>query len=107
MLGPCPAAALAPALAPALASTLAPARHLSGRCPGPCPSPAPAPALALALSLGPALAGAEGGGGRKGDLALGGGRVGRPWPGNVIPDFTLPDTLEKNFVRDLASNFSK
>ena len=35
-----------------------------------------------------------------------------PWPGpiyrqGVIPDFTLPDTLEKNFVRDLASNFSK
>ena len=25
----------------------------------------------------------------------------------VIPEFTLPDTLEKNFVRDLASNFSK
>ena len=46
------------------------------------------------------------GGGRGGDLALGGGR-GVPWPGSVIPDFTLPDTLEKNFVRDLASNFSK
>ena len=32
---------------------------------------------------------------------------GMPWPGSVIPDFTLPDTLEKNFVRELASNFSK
>ena len=25
----------------------------------------------------------------------------------VIPDFTLPDTLEKNFVRDLASKSTK
>ncbi len=35
-----------------------------------------------------------------------------PWPGpiywqGVILDFTLPDTLEKNFVRDLASKSSK
>ena len=25
----------------------------------------------------------------------------------VIPEFTLPDTLEKNFVRDLASKSTK
>ena len=39
--------------------------------------------------------------------ASGGSGGGVPWPRSVIPDFTLPDTLEKNFVRDLASNFSK
>ena len=37
----------------------------------------------------------------------GGGGGGGPWPRSGIPDFTLPDTLEKNFVRELASNFSK
>ena len=61
--------------------------------------PVPCP-LARPWRVGRAGAGGEG------DLALGGGR-GVPWPGSVIPDFTLPDTLEKNFVRDLASNFSK
>ena len=35
-----------------------------------------------------------------------------PWPGSiywqgVIPDSTLPGTLEKNFVKDLASKSSK
>ena len=59
---------------------------------------------------GPCLA-LAGGWGRRGREGRGpcpwgvGGGV--PWPGSVIPDFTLPDTLEKNFVRDLASNFSK
>ena len=77
-----------------------------GPCPGlarPCAWPGPCPALA---GGGDGGRGGGAGAGGVGDPALGGGR-GVPWPGSVIPDFTLPDTLEKNFVRDLASNFSK
>ena len=38
--------------------------------------------------------GGEGGAGGEGTWPWGAG-VGMPWPGSVIPDFTLPDTLER------------